>query len=91
MLSVAFGTHRSPSPLLPPPKKAAFTLTKDSWDLGSCIPKGIIGVDGYLQREQPEIESLFLTTGAPNDQRYYQRPASLMLQAFCDVFEASPG
>lgn len=39
-------------------------LTGISWDLGSCIPKDILGVGGILQQDQPNIESLSLNTGA---------------------------
>ena len=42
-------------------------LTTTSWDLGSCIPKDILGISGYLQREQMDLESLSLNTGAPDD------------------------
>ena len=39
-------------------------LIARSWGLGCCVPEDILGDDGYLMREQPEIESLSLTTGA---------------------------
>ena len=42
-------------------------LTATSWDLGSCIPEDILGISGYLQREQMDLESLSLNTGAPDD------------------------
>lgn len=82
----------SPFPFSPscPKKSAPFALTKDSWDLGICIPKNILGVDGYLRTEQPEIESLSLNTGAPTDRSWFsdsgeytiQPPAPLMLDSF---------
>ena len=54
------------------------------------MPKEILGVDGYLQREQPEIESLSLNTGAPTDRDWLLHggdyiippPAPLMLDGF---------
>ncbi|KAL9071326.1 MAG: hypothetical protein Q9161_004342 [Pseudevernia consocians] len=59
------------------------------WELGCCVPKEILGIDGYLQREQPEIESLSLNTEPPadTDPLYFsssslQCPASLDLSVF---------
>ncbi|KAF6236831.1 hypothetical protein HO173_005122 [Letharia columbiana] len=40
------------------------------WDLGCCMPKEILGVEGHLQQEQPEIDSLSLNTGAPTDRNW---------------------
>lgn len=64
-------------------------LIARSWELGCCVPKEILGIDGYLQREQPEIESLSLNTGvaADGDWPYLGRynlhsPASLDLNVF---------
>lgn len=45
-------------------------LTSCSWDLGSCIPEEILGADGYLSREQPELEHLSLNTGTPTDRNW---------------------
>lgn len=34
------------------------------------MPKEILGVEGHLQQEQPEIDSLSLNTGAPTDRNW---------------------
>ena len=65
-------------------------LTASSWDLGSCVPEDILGTSGYLQREQTDLESLSLNTGAPTDTPIFnddlvasiRRPAPLELEAF---------
>ena len=40
------------------------SLVSFSWDLGICIPKHILGDQGYLTNKQTRIESLSLITGA---------------------------
>ena len=65
-------------------------LTTTSWDLGSCVPEELLGTNGYLQREQKDLESLSLSTGAPTDIQvrnghvvYLMKPpAPLELDAF---------
>ena len=64
-------------------------LTGLRWDLGSCIPKDILGIDGILQQEQPDIESLSLNTGAPTHNIWanggdytLQQATTLMLDKF---------
>ena len=73
-----------------------FKLTKRSWDLGSCVSEDILGVDGHLQREQPNIESLSLSTGTPTtDGVMATATISPHPHPWCltasDIFESSPG
>jgi hypothetical protein len=47
---------------MPSNPSSAPRLTDSRWRLGTCIPQGIFGVDGYLARCQPRIEHLSLQT-----------------------------
>lgn len=40
----------------------ALNLTRDSWDLATCIPSNILGLRGYLPEHQRLLESLSLVT-----------------------------
>ena len=40
----------------------ALTLTRDSWDLATCVPDNILGLRGYLPEHQRSLESLALVT-----------------------------
>lgn len=37
-------------------------LIGNSWDLGVCVPKSILGPSGYLPLRQPNLEALYLVT-----------------------------
>lgn len=70
-----------------PERVPKFKLTKRSWDLRSCVSEDILGVDGHLQREQQNIESLYLNTATPtniwdNGDYIIPSPAPLVLDTF---------
>jgi hypothetical protein len=53
------------------------------WEMGTCIPREILGECGWLSREQPNIESLTLITGAACHYNvFHTKSSSLSLKPF---------
>lgn len=60
--------------------KCAMSLTMSSWDLGTCVPFGILDTDGIISCEQSHITSLSLTTN--NYTCMYSKKSAIDLSSF---------
>ncbi|KAF5637669.1 f-box-like domain protein, partial [Fusarium sp. NRRL 25303] len=63
-------------------------LTSFSWDLGTCIPTPILGINGIFTREQSTISTLKLTTYL-FCQRYNSRERKIDLSSFHHLLNIS--
>ncbi|KAF5688000.1 f-box-like domain-containing protein [Fusarium denticulatum] len=55
-----------------------------SWDLGTCVPPEILGVNGIVPLQQPSLRSLSLVTD-PTCRTYYDGECEIDLSSFCNL------
>ncbi|PNP60807.1 hypothetical protein FNYG_14427 [Fusarium nygamai] len=59
-------------------------LQSFSWDLGTCVPPEILGVNGVVPLQQPSLQSLSLITD-PTCRTYYDGDCEIDLSSFCNL------
>ncbi|KAF5698703.1 AAA family ATPase [Fusarium mundagurra] len=59
-------------------------LQSFSWDLGTCVPPEILGVNGVVPLQQPSLQSLSLITD-PTCRDYHDGECEIDLSSFCNL------
>ncbi|KAM5357024.1 hypothetical protein ACJZ2D_016690 [Fusarium nematophilum] len=62
----------------------AHRLQSFSWDLGTCVPPEILGVNGVVPLQQPSLHSLSLITD-PTCRNYHDAECEIDLSSFCKL------